>query len=383
MTTGDPQNFSMGPDIPCPSCGNKAGWVHSDDHPESCYACKSCGEHYSRNRKSVYVPIGMTRDVAEALLAEGPFQRSKPEATLTQLVSDEVAKQLGNLTVFTGGVSRNELLQINSTLQEEKAKLEALLSEAVSRAEELSHAIRRLDAGDDDVQDRELKEIESLQAEVKQVTGERESAYQLLWELCDDINDVPRQGNLLERVRDARHLFKRIKEKKDWYVRIVELLYGKGIETQEDVVYGQVAELVHEAAKYRPKSRWFDEAWKVLGFSLSVEEYGKNFGRAAIDMIEEHARNASTRYGLIERLADYLNLDHWDDEEWVVQQILNRFADNEDQRGWALDNHRLDALDLLNAIEEQEPGLSEDTFAFIKVKLRLISDGKGRGGKQS
>lgn len=91
----------------------------------------------------------------------------------------------------------------DANLKKRNEELEQLLSDAVSRGEELSHALRRFDAGNDDVQDRELRDTEVLKADYKKLLEEANEAYEYLWAFVDIVNDVPRHGSLMARAGEA------------------------------------------------------------------------------------------------------------------------------------------------------------------------------------
>jgi hypothetical protein len=170
----------------------------------------------------------MTRDVANALLAEGPYDRVSRGAN-TEMV-DELAeiitKHLTPLMVgkvvnpaYKGDIELRRrvtvLEEANMLLGGKKAELEALLSDAVSRGEELSHAIRRFDAGDEDATDRELKASVDVRAAVKN----ENRALEMLWSFIDVVAVVPRHGNVFVRAGEslerARHLMGQLKDAKE------------------------------------------------------------------------------------------------------------------------------------------------------------------------
>jgi len=174
----------------CPGCGRPATWRYADDHPETCWQCGSCGEHYSRQRQSIHIPLGMTRDVAEALLAEGPYERlnaptdAEAEAAIKELF-DKLGETLTeDLTeLFIGKARRPAYMPMVNARdcrwcdpQADQDPLELGLCGP--------HANNLLD-------------------ERKKGLRSENDALGVLWGFIDSVSSAPRMGNVFERAREV------------------------------------------------------------------------------------------------------------------------------------------------------------------------------------
>ena len=462
------------PPIICPSCRRPATWAHAEDgHAESCYQCGSCGEHYSRQREAIYIPVGMTRETAKALLGESPFRGFLQEST-AGVVKEDVAKPLcpicgeyscihtrnnkqfecrspacgnrhddvddilcrecrptdecgqaglqfvevdshdeaclllsldykkGHLFLskemwesirehawpsLVSDLSRDErilyeenteLRRQNDNLRVEKEIYYTRAREAETNRAELQQKIEDLQGGQWD----DERTIQSLRDDLKKGSEQLNEALELLWAFVDAISDKPRLGNVFVRAKEVLEKIGEWRNRSNWLIKLSNMMYKKP-DAPGNVIFEQVDELMREAAQYQEKARWFDQVWETLGFPNTIEEFGKNFGRAANGLVQEYMHNAERRFALITKIHDYFGLNIKDDDEKIVDFALVQYENYKDSLRAAKDNHRLDALDIITAIEDELPGMTDERFTWVMAKLRDISNGKGRGGIQS
>lgn len=216
----------MGPDIHCPSCGNKAGWTHSEVHPESCYACKNCGEHYSRMRNSVYVPVGMTTEKANELLSKGAASQVADD------VVDALAQALGEqMKPYLLGKVINP--EYKKELAEKEARCRWCNPDPDTIVDDLGlcgpHTINLLD-------------------ENKRHIRTENDALGMLWDFIDVVSASPRQGNVFER---GLEYIPRAREQRDgweWLIRIKELMVGSGSAVDGEALRRQVGKLLQRVS---------------------------------------------------------------------------------------------------------------------------------------
>jgi hypothetical protein len=174
----------------CPSCENSAGWKISEEHPEACWDCRACGEHYNRNRASVYVPVGMTSEQAQQVLADSVVDQANAAA-------EEVIEAL---SVALGEVMRPYLLGkvINPDYKAEVAERQRLCRWCDPQTADDPLELGLCPAHTGNLLDENKKHVETA-----------EEALSLLWAFVDEISQEPREGNVFDR---AAIMLERLRE---------------------------------------------------------------------------------------------------------------------------------------------------------------------------
>ena len=249
------------PPIICPSCQRPATWKHAEDgHAESCYQCGSCGSHYSRQRESVYVPVGMSREDAERRLEEPTDEETK--ARWKQLedagyipkgpTMDDYQKELVNeLAGSLGEVLRPYLLGkvINPEYKAEVAARNKLCRWCDPQVNDdpdtlglcAPHAINLLD-------------------ENKRHIKTENHALEELWRFVDIVSAKPRQGNVFARALEALGPARSQRDGWEWLIRIKELMVGPGGPVDGEKLRGQVMKLLQRVGDMDTKLHIAEEA---------------------------------------------------------------------------------------------------------------------------